>query len=432
VTVTGEKSKKQNGAEKPDSKAVVMKASRAAESATVSATVPDKAAVKKKTTRKKAATKKTRAKKPGVNAAGKKHLSPPPAEQSAPERKSSGNGPAWLALVLSMVALGLSGYAAYQISLNGQLNITRLSGFNERLSFLGTEQKGLLTEIASLKQASGAVDEAQKTDLEGMAKNLSTLQTTVAGIELASQATSDKIKADLGKNVARWKLDETQSLLAQVNQYYQLTGDKVRAERGLKLAQATLGSIDNPRLAPVKTALAEDLLRIQSDALVDVAALHSRLAALSALVPDLKLLGDRLTVADATEEGDDVVAPDNSSILAAGKSLLGDLGGLVKYRNLDEPLRPSLDGGERFVLYEMLQLKLQAAMIALLRHNNSVYQSQLKLAMDELNAYFDIEDGNARTFMDELKALAAENVEMNIEPVSAALLSLNSVMLLEN
>ncbi len=406
----------------------------AAKASATDASVTEKAVkttAKKKTTRKKVAAK-----------AGSKKASPKKAKASQaieplaspqPEPARSSNAVAWVALLGSIVALGLSGYAAYQTTLSSQLSATRLSGFDERLTFLGAEQKGLLSELSAVKQSGNAADEAQGAQLGAIEQRLVELNASVSGIELASEATTDKIKAGLGKNVARWKLDEVQSLLSRVNQYYQLTGDKDRAEQGLRLAQKTLESVENPRLKPVKDALAEDLLRIKSDNIVDTESIHTRLVALSALIPDLKLVGDAIKAVEKADPAEQAVSdsPEDDGLLAAGKSLLGDLSGLVKYRKLDAPLRPSLDGSERFLLYELLQLKVQTAIIALMRHNDAVYQTQLQRAIDDLNTYFDLEQANTQTAMQALNELAQQSVALDVEPVSSALMRLNEVILLE-
>lgn len=347
------------------------------------------------------------------------------------QNKQSGNGLAWVAILSSLLALGMGGYAAYQSTLSQALNSARVNALDERLGFVSTEQKGLLSGVSALEQKSASGDDTHLVMIRALEQSRNTLQTTVAGIELASKASTEDIKANLGKNVARWKLDEVHSLLSRVNQFYQLTGDKVRAEAGLGLANATLATIDNPHLAPVKAALAEDLLRIQSDVNVDISAINSRLLALSALIPDMNLIDESIKVADAVEVSQESSDQTDSGLIDAGKSLLGDLGSLVKYKKLDAPLRPSLDGGERFVLYELLQLKVQTAMVALMRHNNVVFQSQLKLAEEEINAFFDLEQAQTKTVLNELKSLAAQDVSLSIEPVSGALSSLSEVMILE-
>lgn len=343
----------------------------------------------------------------------------------------SGNSLAWVAILSSILALGLSGYAAYQSTLSQALNSAQLSALDERLTFVSTEQKGLTSSVAALKQKSANDIDAQLGMIRALEQNQSAFQTTVSGIELASKASTDDIKASLGKSVARWKLDEIQSLLSRVNQFYQLTGDKARAEAGLNLANAILATIDDPYLTSVKAALAEDLLRIQSDSNVDASAINSRLLALSALIPEMKLPGESIKAASSAESAPESSDQMDTGLMEAGKSLLDDLGSLVKYKNLDAPLRPSLDGDERFVLYELLQLKVQTAAMALMRHNNDVYQSQLNLAVDEINAFFDLEQAQTQTVLNELKSLAAQNVSLNIEPVSGALSRLNEVMILE-
>ena len=111
--------------------------------------------------------------------------------------------------------------------------------------------------------------------------------------------------------------------------------------------------------------------------------------------------------------------------------MLEDIGSMVKYTNREAPLRPSLDSNERFILYELLQLKLQVAMAALIRGDSEVYQAQLKSASEAVNAYFEPDDSVTGSVQRELESLLSEKVSLEIEPLSAALSALNRVMIVE-
>ena len=346
---------------------------------------------------------------------------------SEPERRDNST---WFAVAAALVALVLAGYAAYQGTVSRQISDISIKGLDERVSLLVTDQQGLKREFSDLLQQRATADAQRDASLSELQKQLGAQQTELEKVQLASQATTDDIKADLGSAVARWKLDEMQSILLRVNQYYQFGGDKSRTIEGLELVRSMLAGIDDPRLAPVGDGVAQDLLRINSDALPDMAGINSRLMALSALIPELTLAGERAKPAPiAADAGSDDGAED--SLLAASRSLLEDIGSMVKYTNREAPLRPSLDSNERFILYELLQLKLQVAMAALIRGDSEVYQAQLKSASEAVNAYFEPDDSVTGSVQRELESLLSEKVSLEIEPLSAALSALNRVMIVE-
>ena len=360
---------------------------------------------------------------------------PQPAAQSRSATSASAeaghrDGMNWLTIAGVVVALVLAGYAAYQTTLSRQFSDVNVKAQDERVSLLVTDQQGLKREFSDLAQQRSSADSQRDARLSELQLQLSTLQVELEKVQLASQASTDDIKASLGRAVARWKLDEMQSILVRVNQYYQLGGDKSRAIRGLDLVRSMLAGIDDPRLSAVSDAVAKDLLRIQSDALPDIAEINSRLMALSALVPKLTLAGEapESKPADAESKADDSA---EAGMLAAGRSFLEDIGSMVKYTNRDAPLRPSLDSNERFIMYELLQLKLQIAMAALMRGDNGVYQAQLKSASDKVGVYFEPDESVTQSMQSELASLLAEQVALEIEPLSAALSALNRVMILE-
>jgi uroporphyrin-3 C-methyltransferase len=345
------------------------------------------------------------------------------------QTQPSNNGGARLMLAASLLALLLAAYAVYQTSLNTRVTNAQVAGFDDRLNFIVSEQQSLKSGFNSQTQFSLA-------DIKRIDGSLGSMQSSIAGLQLASQASVDDIKANLGESVARWKLDEVHSLLTRLNRIYQLTGDQAQAIAGLELAQSSLATINNPRLAAVNTALAEDILRVKSDKYVDIASLNDQLLSISTVISELILADDARIVeipGEASElaESQSAEAQD-TGIFAAGKSLFSDIGSLVKYKNLDAPLKPSLDSEARFVVFESLQLKIHGAMLALMRRDNASYQTQLKLAGETLNTYFDMQHVDTQAVSDQLQALRSFDINLNTQAVSRALTALNRVMVMEN
>jgi len=332
------------------------------------------------------------------------------------------------ALAASLLALVLSVYAVYETTLNTNTTNVQVAGIDDRLTSLASGQQGLRLGFDSQKTRG-------EEDISRIEMSLSGVESTVAKLDLASQASIDDIKANLGESVARWKLDEIHSLLTRVNRVYQLSGEQAQAIAGLELAQSSLATIDNPRLAEVNTALAEDILRVKADRSVDVPSINDRLVSITSLIPDLVLAEDaRVAETEAAVEQDAEGSEDaqDDGILAAGKTLFSDIGSLVKHKNLDAPMQPSLDEYGRFAIYESLRLQVHAAMVALLRRDNASYQSQLAFAKETLGTYFDAEQVTTRTIADQLQVLQSFDIRLNTQAISRALTALNRVMVMEN
>lgn len=362
-------------------------------------------------------------KKAGKKAAVK-HAARPVQHSSEPYTSNSGGK---FALAASLLALVLAVYAVYEITLNTRITSVQVAGMEARLNLVASEQQGQ-------KQGFDSHTTRNAEHIDRIDLHLGTMQSTVTELQAAANKSIDDIKANLGESVARWKLDEVHSLLTRVNRIYQLTGEQTQAIKGLELAQSSLATIDNPRLADVNTALAEDILRVKADRSVDIVSINNRLVSMIALIPDLVLAEDaRAAEADseALEEAPGEETQEQG-ILAAGKSLMSDIGSLVKHKDLDAPIQPSLDEHARFVVYESLRLQLHAAMVALLRRDNTSYQAQLALANETLTRFFDAEQGAAQTMHDQLQVLQSYDVRLNAQAISLALTALNRVMVMEN
>ncbi len=271
-----------------------------------------------------------------------------------------GRGIAWLALLCSVLALAAGGYAAYQTTLNQQVTGAQVGSFDDRLKLLTTDQQSLKSLLSEADKDADNMGDRLDSDVKRIDESLRTLESGLDDLKQVTSASMDEVKANLGQSVARWKLDELHSLLSGVNQLYTLSGDAARAEKGLGIAQAMLGRMDNPRLAAVKSALAKDRLQLKSHEMLDVPALNNRLRGLSDLIPQLALAEDSRGQAGVNAEDTSPEKASDDGLMAMGKSLLGGIGSMVKHKNLDAPLRPSLDSSARFVVYESLQLNIQS------------------------------------------------------------------------
>ncbi|MEE9446921.1 MAG: uroporphyrinogen-III C-methyltransferase [Arenicellales bacterium] len=376
---------------------------------------------------------KANASKPAVQTAGSPVIADAqPAALPMPneEKRSTGRGIAWLALLCSLGALAAGGYAAYQTTLSQKITHNQTSGFDDRLKLMVSDQQSLKSNVDGISNQAKTLGTSVETKFKGVDETLAKVDKSIVSLQASANASIADVKADLGESVARWKLEEVQSLLGRVNQLYEFTGDKARTLKGLDLVKASLASVSNPAIAPVVSALAQDTLRIKAAKSVDVQGLNNQLSSIAPLVSNLALISepkkpDAKVDAKAEKEGS---KPQDEGLFAMGKTLLGDLGSMVKHTKLDAPLKPSLDDSAKFILFESLRLKLQAASTALLSRDNTNFQAQISSARVALKANFDAKQDNAQTIAKALESLAAQDVSLAVEGASNTLAALNRVM----
>lgn len=350
-------------------------------------------------------------------------------------KTKTGCGLAWGALLCSLLALGAGAYAAWQTTLKGQIITTKVDAYDDRLKLIVADQQGLKVNMADLSSQTNSVSESVKGEVSQLTQELRGINSLLLEVQASSNRSIDDIKASLGDSVAKWKLDEIHSLLSRTNQSYVFTGDKHHALRGLKIAKVTLSTIDDPKLATVKTALAEDIIQLEASQQLDVVALNDRLVGLTTLIAGLPLMEDKYHQAKQAVQPKSQQAEKmdkEEGFLSVGKSLLSDLGSMVKHKKLDAPLKPSLDSDARFALFQSLQLNIQAAMVSLLRRNNAVYYSQLTQAVETMKAYFDIDNTAVMTALSELTSLAGQDINLKADSANKAIVALNRVISLND
>jgi uncharacterized protein HemX len=196
---------------------------------------------------------------------------------------------------------------------------------------------------------------------------------------------------------------EAEYYLTVANSELGLAGDFENAMTALELADSRLAEIANPDLAPVREAIADELLALKSLRLPDIEGIVFSLGRLAARADELPLRAD-LPLNLASDGGDALDAePGLARLWVAVKRTLLDL---VRVERRDAPVPQVLSAAERTLSRRQLEVELELARVAALRGDEQAFRSGLDLAIAILERDFDSEAAEvegARTLLAELR-----------------------------
>ena len=255
----------------------------------------------------------------------------------------------------------------------------------------------------------------------------------LSDVQVLSDAVA-ALRAEFGRSVDRWSLEEVERLMVIANQRLQLAADTELAGNALKLADSRLRKLvdADPALGPVRKMLADEIASLDNVATVDVAGTLNALSALSRSVDDLPLAGDvkdagvdSAAVEEESSSADPAAA--DSSLWAAGKNFLADLGALVQVERDGKSRAPILSVELRLMVFEKTKLILESCQLAFLRERGDVYESRMAAAKNWVTKNFDTESAAVDAWLERWAVLAAVSPETELPDISASLRALREV-----
>ena len=324
---------------------------------------------------------------------------PEPAPQQQPiviqQKTSGGRGIATGALVLSLIALGASGFLFVQ----GQ-NVLKQQemriGQDLNKAALGNSENATLLQSTLAKQAE------LDAQLNKILQNESDTAQTLDGIHRAY--------AELLKGRVNWLVDEIEVTLNTASQQLLLSGNVPVATAVLENVEQRLSRFEQPELLPIKQAISQDLAALKNRPYLNVSATALRLDRLESAVDSLPLLVDSTMNAQNAEPAPTSKAGsfwtrawDNTSELVKS---------MVEVRKLDNNDAMLIGSEQVFYLRENLRMRLLDARLALLQHNSEVYQNDLAAIEETVKRYFDVQSPNTQTWLKEVGELKSVEIRM--------------------
>ena len=324
---------------------------------------------------------------------------PEPAADSGTDRGSEG-GPtifqkigglaAWLALLFSIAAL--SGVALDYLRDRGSAGDTAASA--ARVDSLVATAGATRDAVASLEQGIAALTEADRERADAIEalnealndrlRRLESMPGRLTAVE-ASMATLQGISTG-ARNA--WLLAEAEYYMQIANAQLQLAGNAELARLALNHADERILQLADPRLTGVRQALSDELRALDMLEKPDMAGITLTLASLADVVASLPL---KQEVVAHDESADDEIDPELTGMDRAMASVKKAVTGIVSVRRTDEALEPLISPEAQYFLRANLSLQLQAARLAILRGEETIFRQSLDDADAWIADYYDAE-----------------------------------------
>jgi uroporphyrin-3 C-methyltransferase len=322
----------------------------------------------------------------------------PPEEELAAESKPKG-GSTWVAAVAILALLGTAGglgvgYVHWQ-------KLTQSEAHSQQL------QQNITAQQEQLKALSQMLETTQSRASE-MEEEVATLQK-----QMVQRAALD--------NKARPLIAEVESLLRIANRRLRFAGDINTAVNALREADERLRDSADPAWIPVREQIAIDLATLGTVKRVDLSGLSLRISALSKQISTLKPLMASVPVAAELHAATD----DKSSKSFSWDSMLEDswqaMRSLLIIRRHDRPVPVLLPPKQIYFLKQNLQLKLQAAQLALLLRDQALYTDSLEQSSSWLQEHFGHDQVTVKSMLDEINTLRQEQIAPTLPDISGSL-----------
>lgn len=218
---------------------------------------------------------------------------------------------------------------------------------------------------------------------------------------------------------------EVEQLMTAANQQLQLAGNIKPALLALQTAESRLQQIEAPQVIQLRKALAQDIQRLQSLPLVDVAGMSTRLENLAESVDELPLVSDRHPQPQLQQ------APDwqASSWQKLAHEVWQDIKQIIRLERIDRPEPPLLAPEQNYFLRENIKLRLLSARIALLRHDEVSYRADLRAAEKWLLEHFDMRESASKIMLSTIRQLSADNIVIEVPDINESLTLVNKYKL---
>jgi uroporphyrin-3 C-methyltransferase len=316
-----------------------------------------------------------------------------------------------LALTLAFAALVVAGmlwwqYREFYVSLDETDAATA-----EALNRVRAEQRSLRDRLDGTREDIEALRERNAS----LAERLDALPGRFAALEERLDAVQGG-SFDARANLLR---SEAEYYLGVANTELELTGDFDSAITALQLADRRLAELGSPELAPVREAIAEELLALRSLRLPDIEGIVFGLGRLAARADTLPLRAD--LPASLVGEPDPAVLDAEPGLERLWLAFKGTLLDLVRIERRDEPVPQALSAAERELARRQLQVELELARIAALRGAEQGFLSGLETAIAILERNFDVASPDVEGALALLRELRSFDVAPDRPDISRSL-----------
>ena len=346
-----------------------------------------------------------------------------------------------LALVISLIALGFTGFQYYQ-GLQAQ---SATQDIDQNIASL---KQQLTAGISSAATTANSIKEAADASL---AKADSAIKTVNANLLTLQQAETNKSKdidalqarltqsiqqveaSGLAQNSRKdWLLAEVEYLLRLANQRVLMENTPIGALALLNSADEILQQTDDVSIFSVRKALAADIAALAAVPPIDQEGLYLKIDALSAQINQLKLvpITDKKQLPKIIDQVTTEAVSDaqQSSFSKIWDKASAKLEKLVVISNRDSAIEPLLSPAQQAGLLQNLHILFEQTQLALLQRKQLPYQRSIEKAEVIINSHFQAKDGTSMALLAGLQGLKEQQISVALPSIAGSLNSLKSYL----
>ena len=360
-------------------------------------------------------------------------------------QKKAGNG-AWFGLVIILIVLGLAGAGFLllqqlrdkQQDLGGvlskdsqqMLELTKqISGYQNQLVAIQNQLSSLSAEVGS-KQTNYEHKLNEHSDLHN-----ERLDNASARLRESIQ----HIQRQLGKTRGDWLVADAEYLLSVANRRLHLMGDVSTTIEALKAADNRLRESGDTAGFKVRSQIAKEVAAVKKVKVVDVVGIYSKLemleedvAKLNVFLPYSGKLQDQQSEREATaaKPAEDTTSAEDPKSTDDINAILNDalleIEGIVTIKRLDKPVTAIISPQQKAFITEQLSTKLVIVKLALVQHDDALYQAGINDVEQWLSKNF-TKNAAYKNFLSELEQLKAIQIRSNFPDISQSLKMLRNI-----
>lgn len=233
----------------------------------------------------------------------------------------------------------------------------------------------------------------------------------------AQQESLQTLYLELASNRDGWIISEAEQLVIIASQQLQLAGNVKPALLALQTADNRLQELDKPQIIQLRKILGRDIQKLQALPSVDIVGMSLRLEALVDAADKLPLASERHPRQDTAARPD----WDSNPWHRLTQEVWQDIQRMVRVEHMDHPETPMLAPEQSYFLRENLKLRLLAARIALLQHDEATYRIDLQTAALWIRRYFDPQDAITKNSLATLQQLSSSSITIQLPDISESL-----------
>ncbi|RAU16864.1 heme biosynthesis protein [Nitrincola tibetensis] len=364
-------------------------------------------------------------KEPSVEPVSASNEPPTKPEMTPATQPTSSNWPGKVALVLSVAALGLSGYM-YWSSEQSRTQIQLLSANLD--SALASAKADSSERISGISQQLGQVQERTEQLRSLNTKTEQSIETLHGRLTQAVQ----QMNAQQQVSDKDWLLAEAEYLLRLANQRVLMENSASGALALLRSADKVLQEADDVSLYPIRQSLAADISALEGVPRLDVEGIYLRLSAMSQQTTQLRMShpSDQRQLPNLLDD----VTPDSlkeswgAGAKAALNKAMDKLDQLVVIQHRDAPIAPLLAPDQIYYLQQNLHLMFEQAQTAVLQRRQGAYEESLSKASTWIGDYFDTTEANAISLLRAIEELKTFQVAPELPSIATSLNALKEHM----